>query len=151
VVVEECAEILEPHLITTLSEATQALLQIGDDKQLRPKVNVYELEKRKVGLCSNRFMLLTAVALRTDELDVCVFAQNFAVSLFERLAMLGVPCTQLHMQRRMQPDISRLTKHVYPLAIRDHPQTMRYPAVQGMAASLCFMRFVTRCAVSAHK
>jgi hypothetical protein len=48
VVVEEAAEVLEPHLVATLTNDTQALLLIGDDKQLRPKVNMFNLERNMV-------------------------------------------------------------------------------------------------------
>ncbi len=47
VVVEEAAEVLEPHLVSTLSQATQALLLIGDDKQLRPKVRMCVLVRKR--------------------------------------------------------------------------------------------------------
>jgi len=40
VVVEEAAELLETHVLTSMSQQTQHLVMIGDHKQLRPKVCV---------------------------------------------------------------------------------------------------------------
>jgi hypothetical protein len=148
---EEAAEVLEPHLISTLTDSTQALLLIGDDKQLKPKVNLHELEKDK----------------------------NFAVSMFERLAKRGIPACQLHTQRRMRPLISQVsnalvvlsvsrlvlkrraathcvgggggavvvgwgcllvqfTKHLYDEVIRDHSRTTKYPPVRGTPSVVHF-------------
>lgn len=38
VVCEEAAEVLEPHILTSLSRHTEQLILIGDHEQLRPKV-----------------------------------------------------------------------------------------------------------------
>jgi hypothetical protein len=38
VLVEEAGELLEAHVLTSLTSATQHLIMIGDHKQLRPKV-----------------------------------------------------------------------------------------------------------------
>lgn len=38
VLVEEVGELLEAHVLTSLTSATQHLIMIGDHKQLRPKV-----------------------------------------------------------------------------------------------------------------
>ncbi len=46
--------------------------------------------------------------------------KNFGVSMFERLARRGLPCVQLHTQRRMLPAISCYTKHLYEQDIVDH-------------------------------
>ena len=62
----------------------------GDHKQLRPKVESYELSVQ---------------AGRGHTLNV---------SLFERLVLAGMPYTTLAVQHRMHPDISRLVKHTYP-------------------------------------
>ena len=67
VIVEEAAEVFESHIVTSLSPSIQQLILIGDHKQLKPKPNCYDLEK-KYGL---------------------------SVSLFERLAENGIPFTTL--------------------------------------------------------
>ncbi|KAG9353375.1 hypothetical protein JZ751_017954 [Albula glossodonta] len=45
IIVEEAAEVLEAHTITTLSRSCQHLILIGDHQQLRPSATVYELAK----------------------------------------------------------------------------------------------------------
>jgi len=45
VVIEEAAEVLEAHIITSLSVSCQHLILIGDHLQLRPPTTVYQLAK----------------------------------------------------------------------------------------------------------
>lgn len=45
-VAEEAGQILEAHLITALRPEAEHLVLIGDYEQLRPSVNVYELETK---------------------------------------------------------------------------------------------------------
>lgn len=45
IIVEEAAEVLESHIITSLNPGCQHLILIGDHKQLRPSPNVYDLAK----------------------------------------------------------------------------------------------------------
>ena len=73
VIVEEAAEVLEAHLLTSLTVACEHLILIGDHKQLRPNPAVYELAKKF----------------------------NFDVSLFERLINNGFPYRMLKNQHRM--------------------------------------------------
>lgn len=79
VIVEEAAEVLEAHLLTSLTEACQHAILIGDHKQLRPNPAVYELAKK----------------------------YKFDVSLFERLIRNRFPYRMLKNQHRMRPEISR--------------------------------------------
>ena len=44
VIVEEAAEVLEPHVLACLSRGVEHLIKIGDHMQLRPKVQVYQLQ-----------------------------------------------------------------------------------------------------------
>ena len=46
VIVEEAAEVLEAHIVSTLSEGCQHLILIGDHQQLRPNPTVYELAEK---------------------------------------------------------------------------------------------------------
>jgi superfamily I DNA and/or RNA helicase len=41
IIVEEAAEVLEAHVIATLTRHTQHLILIGDHQQLRPQASVY--------------------------------------------------------------------------------------------------------------
>lgn len=43
VIVEEAAEVLESHVVTSLSPGCQHLILIGDHQQLRPSPTVYDL------------------------------------------------------------------------------------------------------------
>jgi superfamily I DNA and/or RNA helicase len=81
--IEEAAEILEAHMLTSLNPSMQHLIQIGDHKQLRPKVESYDL------------------SVQADR------GHSLNVSLFERLVTAGMPHSTLAVQHRMHPDISR--------------------------------------------
>ena len=93
VIVEEAAEVLEGHIITSLSSKCEHVILIGDHKQLRPNPSVHEL-KIKYGL---------------------------DISLFERLVNNNFPFDTLQYQHRMRPEISQLmkVKDLYP-ELRDH-------------------------------
>ena len=83
VLVEEAAEVLEAHILTSLTEATEHLILIGDHEQLRPKPEVYELQIDS----GSGF-----------DLDL---------SLFERLVRSSnFPYATLRRQRRMRRHIS---------------------------------------------
>ncbi len=41
IVVEEAAEVLEAHIITSLTDSVERLVLVGDHHQLRPTINVY--------------------------------------------------------------------------------------------------------------
>jgi superfamily I DNA and/or RNA helicase len=84
VIVEEAAEVLEAHILTSLAPTVEHLVLIGDHFQLPPKVEVYELQKE-----SGRGF-------------------NLNMSMFERLVEAGgVQHVRLQQQRRMRPDISQ--------------------------------------------
>ena len=42
-IVEEAAEVLEAHIVTSLPRNTEHLILIGDHQQLKPSPTVYEL------------------------------------------------------------------------------------------------------------
>ena len=110
VVIEEAAEVLEAHVITSLTPSTEHLILIGDHKQLRPNPSVYELAKK--------FKL--------------------ELSLFERMVNNGMKCQTLNVQHRMRPEISRLIKHIYP-ELRDHEKVFNYPHVKGISKDVVFI------------
>ena len=84
VILEEAAEVLEAHVLTSLSSNTQQLIMIGDHEQLRPKVNNYILQAH----------------------SGCGF--DLDVSMFERLITdNNIPYVTLQSQRRMRPQFSR--------------------------------------------
>ena len=84
VILEEAAEVLEAHVLTSLSADTQQLIMIGDHEQLRPKVDNF---------------LLQVHSGSGFDLDV---------SMFERLiTQSNVHHVTLQSQRRMRPQFSR--------------------------------------------
>ncbi|KAL8179818.1 UNVERIFIED_CONTAM: NFX1-type zinc finger-containing protein 1 [Gekko kuhli] len=111
VVVEEAAEVLEAHTLTTLSKACQHLILIGDHQQLRPSANVYDLAKNF----------------------------NLEVSLFERLVKVGLPFVRLDFQHRMRPEIAELlTPHIYQ-ELANHPSVLQYDNIKGVSSNLFFV------------
>uniref|UniRef100_A0A8B9KLP9 Zinc finger, NFX1-type containing 1 n=1 Tax=Astyanax mexicanus TaxID=7994 RepID=A0A8B9KLP9_ASTMX len=111
VIVEEAAEVLEAHTITTLSRDCQHLILIGDHQQLRPSATVYELAKNF----------------------------NLEVSMFERLVNREFPYVRLNYQHRMRPDIARLlTPHIYS-ELENHPSVLEYEDVKGIFTNLFFI------------
>uniref|UniRef100_A0A8C2DH90 Zinc finger, NFX1-type containing 1 n=1 Tax=Cyprinus carpio TaxID=7962 RepID=A0A8C2DH90_CYPCA len=111
VIVEEAAEVLEAHTITTLSKACQHLILIGDHQQLRPSATVYELAKNF----------------------------NLEVSMFERLVRVNFPFVRLNYQHRMRPSIARLlTPHIYE-TLENHPSVLEYDNVKGLLTNLFFV------------
>lgn len=96
IVYEEAAEVLESHVLSSLSSSAEHLILVGDHKQLRPTVSNYDMEKK--------FLL--------------------DVSLFERLISSKIPSCQLKIQRRMRPEIAVLTKRYYEEKIEDHTSVL---------------------------
>ncbi|KAJ9575016.1 hypothetical protein L9F63_007818, partial [Diploptera punctata] len=87
VIVEEAAEVLESHILVSLTNHCEHLILIGDHKQLRPSPSVYRLAKE----------------------------YNLDVSLFERMLNNGMHCEVLEVQHRMRPEIASLiVPAIYP-------------------------------------
>lgn len=102
-VVEEAAEVLEAHIITSLCKGSRKLILIGDHQQLRPKLAVNELGQRF----------------------------HFDISLFERMVNNELPFYQLNEQHRMHPNISSLlVPHIYK-DLRDAPSVFQYEKIKG--------------------
>ncbi|XP_062400969.1 NFX1-type zinc finger-containing protein 1 [Sardina pilchardus] len=116
VIVEEAAEVLEAHTITTLSRACQHLILIGDHQQLRPSATVFELARNF----------------------------NLEVSMFERLVTVDFPYVRLNYQHRMCPEIARLlTPHIYA-ELENHPSVLDYENVKGVLTNLFFVEHEQR-------
>ncbi|XP_062853233.1 NFX1-type zinc finger-containing protein 1 [Trichomycterus rosablanca] len=111
VIVEEAAEVLEAHTITTLTRDCQHLVLIGDHQQLRPSATVYELAKNF----------------------------NLEVSMFERLINMNFPYVRLNYQHRMRPEIARLlTPHIYT-ELENHPSVLEYENIKGISTNMFFV------------
>ncbi|NXB78120.1 ZNFX1 protein, partial [Donacobius atricapilla] len=111
VIVEEAAEVLEAHTITTLSSKCQHLILIGDHQQLQPSANVYDLAKNF----------------------------NLEVSLFERLIKVDFPFVCLKYQHRMRPEIAQLiSPHIYQ-NLKNHPSVLTYENIKGVSTNVFFV------------
>uniref|UniRef100_A0A914PTV6 Uncharacterized protein n=1 Tax=Panagrolaimus davidi TaxID=227884 RepID=A0A914PTV6_9BILA len=111
VIIEEAAEVLEAHLLSSLTIACEHLILIGDHKQLRPNPSVYELAKK----------------------------YNMDVSLFERLVNNGFPYQMLSNQHRMCINISQtLMPHFYE-DLHDDPSVLQRKPVKGVTKNLMFI------------
>ncbi|XP_020600662.1 NFX1-type zinc finger-containing protein 1-like isoform X1 [Orbicella faveolata] len=110
ILVEEAAEVLEAHIITSLTKGCQHLILIGDHLQLRPTPAVYEL----------------ATKYKLD------------VSLFERMVNVGIQCERLSVQHRMRPEIAALMKHIYD-DLENHESVEKYEDIKGMKKNMFFI------------
>ncbi|KAF9203482.1 hypothetical protein BGZ49_006382 [Haplosporangium sp. Z 27] len=120
IICEEAGEVLESHILATLSVSTQHLILIGDHLQLRPSIENYNLSS-----------------------DSSI-GQNYNLdkSLFERLVTDTVspfPLSRLTIQRRMRPEISRLIRNTLYNNLEDGERVHSYPPVSGMGCNLFFM------------
>ncbi|XP_070575232.1 NFX1-type zinc finger-containing protein 1-like [Ptychodera flava] len=110
IVVEEAAEVLESHIITTLTSECQHLILIGDHQQLRPNPTVYRLAK-----------------------DF-----NLDMSLFERMIENNLQYNTLNIQHRMRPEIASLMKHIYS-DLHNHPSVDAYDDIMGVSSNIYFV------------
>ncbi|XP_064087988.1 NFX1-type zinc finger-containing protein 1-like isoform X2 [Macrobrachium nipponense] len=111
VIIEEAAEILEAHVVTSLTGECKHLIMIGDHQQLQPSATVYELAKE----------------------------YGLETSLFERLIKNGLAYETLEYQHRMRPSISRLlVPSIYP-ELKDHESVELHPHVRGMQRDVFFI------------
>jgi hypothetical protein len=117
-VVEEAAEILEAHVITSISDEIEQIIMIGDHQQLRPKAECYELTVEADKGC----------ALNT--------------SMFERLVCAGFRFHTLLVQHRMRPEISNLVRDFpgggYP-GLKDAPEVEMFPSLRGVQKNVVFV------------
>ena len=111
VIIEEAAEVLEAHIITSLSRNTKHTVLIGDHKQLRPKATVYELAQK----------------------------YNLEISLFERMVLNSMDCKRLCIQHRMRPEIAALTKRIYEHEIVDHESVCAFDDISGLRHNMFFI------------
>ncbi|XP_023702624.1 NFX1-type zinc finger-containing protein 1 isoform X3 [Cryptotermes secundus] len=111
VIIEEAAEVLESHIIVSLTSHCQHLILIGDHQQLRPSTSVYRLAKE----------------------------YNLDVSLFERMLNNEMHCEVLKVQHRMRPEIARLiVPAIYP-ELLNHRTVTVFEEIHGVSKSLFFI------------
>ena len=109
-IIDEAAEVLEAHIIATLTSSCKHLILIGDHKQLEPKPAVFELAQK----------------------------YNLSLSFFERMIRNGVPYHCLLKQHRMRPEISNMVKEIYP-GLHDAETVMEYENIGGVSKNIYFL------------
>ncbi|XP_047487944.1 NFX1-type zinc finger-containing protein 1-like isoform X1 [Penaeus chinensis] len=110
VIIEEAAEVLESHVVTSLTTQCKHVIQIGDHQQLRPSATVHELATK----------------------------YELEISLFERMIRNGLPFATLEFQHRMRPSISTLlVPSIYP-ALKDSPSVRDFPHIRGLQKDVFF-------------
>lgn len=110
VIIEEAAEVLESHVVTSLTTECKHVILIGDHQQLRPSPTVHELATK----------------------------YELGISLFERMIRNGLPFSTLEYQHRMRPNISTLlVPSIYP-ALKDSPSVNGSPRIRGLQKDVFF-------------
>ncbi|CAG8645234.1 30774_t:CDS:10, partial [Racocetra persica] len=121
IICEEAGEVLEAHILSALTPATQHLILIGDHNQLRPHCASYSLT------CDSK----TGINYALDK------------SLFERLVngdqTMRLEKSQLHTQRRMRKEVSDLIRFTLYEKLVDDEKTVNYPNVRGAQKNVYFM------------
>ena len=119
VIVEEAGEILESHVLANVGNSIKQLIMIGDHKQLRPKVDNYNLQKESKN------------------------GYDLNVSLFERLVVAPkteIPVIPLTVQHRMRPEISRIIRGMALYGeLEDHKSTLGRCHISGVANDVVFL------------
>ncbi|KIO17978.1 hypothetical protein M407DRAFT_226703 [Tulasnella calospora MUT 4182] len=116
--VEEAGQVLEAHILASLVPSIEHLILIGDPLQLRPTIENYQLSME-----NSR----TGKVFRFDQ------------SLMERLSSMGLPMSQLDVQRRMRPQIADLVRRTLYPALKDHALVQASPPVRGMSRDVFFL------------
>ena len=111
-IVEEAAEVLESHIVTSLTSGCQHLILIGDHQQLRPNPTVFELAKH----------------------------YSLDVSLFERMVKTGMPFERLRLQHRMRPEISKMLDHIYfNPKLENHESVLNFENIKGVNRNIFYV------------
>ncbi|OQR89300.1 NF-X1 finger and helicase domain protein [Thraustotheca clavata] len=130
VLIEEAGEVLEAHLLSCLTSATQHVIQIGDHMQLRPLVNEFPLSfhsNRGHDLDISMFERLVGTTNSTFALKVWIIHNDYVGKL-----------VTLDTQRRMSPDICDLIRYTLYPSLEDGPNVLNYPSIKGFEHSLWF-------------
>ncbi|KAI8920392.1 hypothetical protein DFJ77DRAFT_497413 [Powellomyces hirtus] len=120
---EEAGEVLEAHLLSCLNDNVTHLLQIGDEKQLRPKVEEYTLS-----MDSNSGY----------DLDKSFFERMVKIAEDQSHAKEEGMVAALATQWRMRPEISDLLRRTLYPRLEDAPAVLSHPKVRGMRENMYF-------------
>ena len=110
VIVDEAGEVLEAHIITSLTKSVEHLIMIGDPQMLKPS---------------------TAVSRLSDQ-------YNLNLSLFERLILNEFRHATLTLQHRMRPEISSVMRLIYPMLV-DNYIVSEYEHIRGVSVNMFFI------------
>ncbi|RKP19364.1 P-loop containing nucleoside triphosphate hydrolase protein, partial [Rozella allomycis CSF55] len=114
-ILEEAGEVLESHVVTSISKSCKQIIMIGDHKQLRPKINLYNLSVESGN------------------------GHDLNKSLFERLVSNDYPHVCLDTQHRMRPEISECVRLLTYPELKDHESTLNRPPIRGMQKPIVFI------------
>ncbi|XP_054725604.1 NFX1-type zinc finger-containing protein 1 [Anastrepha obliqua] len=110
VIFEESAEILESHVLASLTPYTEHVILIGDHLQLQPYTSSFQHS-------------------RTHQLNI---------SLFERLFVNNLKGSILNIQYRMRPCIAELIQPTFYAELKNDCSVEMYPRVRNMIKDLYF-------------
>ncbi|KXJ79964.1 hypothetical protein RP20_CCG027365 [Aedes albopictus] len=110
VLIEEAAEVLESHIVASLTPFTEHCILIGDHFQLRPTTSVYALAQR----------------------------YQMDISLFERMIKNQVNVVCLEEQHRMRPEMADLIRPTIYRNLTDSDTVRGRPKVKGMRKNMFF-------------
>ena len=110
-IVEEAAEVLEAHIVTSLTKGCKHLILIGDHQQLRPNPTVYDLQ----------------------------INYDLDVSLFERMVKNGMKFSRLSLQHRMRPEIAKMLDHIYVEPKLENHESVKFENIVGVERNLFFV------------
>lgn len=107
VIIEEASEILESHILASLTKETKHVIMIGDHHQLRPQTNSYDLQRN----------------------------YDFNISLFERLIMNKFNFISLDVQMRMRPEFCDLVRETIYKDLKDGENVKKYHHIKGLSTN----------------
>ncbi len=117
VVVEETAEVLESHVVTSLMKSTKHLILIGDHQQLKPNPNVYDLAIN-YNLIQN---LMSETLLLITENQFYDEGKQLIIEAFDLLSTL-MPFNQyIELKFRLLVNYAQKYKHLKQLELISEP------------------------------
>ncbi|KAI1757927.1 hypothetical protein F4782DRAFT_475735 [Xylaria castorea] len=121
---EEAGEVLEAHNLTALLPSIEHCILIGDQLQLRPQIQNYDLNS-------------TNPRGAQYSLDVSLFERLISPS---REREQRLPFNTLETQRRMHPCISELIRRTLYPSLVDNGTVTEYPEVNGLRKRLFWLQ-----------
>lgn len=111
VIVEEAAEVLEAHIVCSLTNCCKHLILIGDHQQLKPSTANFTIE--------TKYLL--------------------GISLFERMVKNNIQCHTLNIQHRMRPEIASLIRPAIYSVLEDHESVLNRAPIRGIENCIYFI------------